>query len=588
MRLFLGIIIFWMSIFGYLLYFKKKTKLPYELLLPIIFSLIGILMFLSGILNIMVIATILICLTGIVLFIQKIIKKEFELKKLLNINFLIFLIVFIYISIVCSRMQILHYDNFSHWGLIVKSMFLENKLPNFENPLITFKTYQPGSACFIYYFGFISGKSEASMIIAQNYMLIGYLFSLFAFTNKKTKSKKNYILKALLIAFYIFILFGNVPFNELLVDTLIATISISTFAIMYHFKNNLKKAFIYNLPTLIFLFLVKNTGIVLVGFSCLGLIYLGYKNKQLKKGFIYALLTGIVVIAFFYIWSRHVSYVFGYSGLSSKHSLTPDNIISELKNKGLDNIIEFCKIYIKHFIDIVNNIPNKYMIGINIGIISMIVFFKKHRKHFTTCLIISNVIYFMYYAILGIMYLLSMPWKEAIILASFDRYMLTIIFIIIGIVLLFFINIVIKEKLISKKSVIISSGLIISILFITFKYYVNDYKLFIGDLNYEDSIAYKFDEILGTRYYKADDDTFFYVYVSDLTNNDYGYTYYLTNYKLNTINFEFIYNIEDFIPTKGNSFTEKLIVLKEDNLIYEYLKENKYELENGLYIKKEE
>lgn len=588
MRMIFGIILFWISIFGYLLFFKKKTKLPYELLLPIIFSVIGITMFLAGILNIMITMTLLICLTGIVLFIQKMIKKEFELKKLLNANFIIFLIVFMYISIVCSRMQLLHYDNFSHWGLIIKNMFLDNRLPNFENPLIMFKTYQPGSACFIYYFGFLAGKTEGSMIVAQNYMVIAYLFSLFAFTNKKTKNKNSYILKVLLIAFYIFILFGNVIFNELLVDTLISAMSISSFAIMYHFKDNLKKAYIYNLPILVFLFLVKNTGIVLVGFSCLGLIYLGYRNKQIKKGWIYAILTGIITVAFFYIWSKHVSYVYGYSSLSSKHSLTPNNIIGELRNKGFANIIEFCKIYMKHFIDIVNNVSNKYMIGINIVIVSMITLFKKHKKYFITCLVMSNIIYFIYYIVLGVMYLLSMPWEEAVILASFDRYMLTIIFIIIGLVLLFFFNIVIKEKIISKKSIIISSCLIISILFITFKYYVTDYKLFVGNLNYENSTAHKYDEILGTRYYKADTDTFFYVYVSDLTNNDYGYTIFLTRYKLNTLNFEFIYDIEDFVPTKGNSFKEKLIVLKEDKLIYEYLDENEYELENGLYIKKED
>ena len=40
MKMFIGIILFWISIFGYLLLFKKKMKLPYELILPIIFILI--------------------------------------------------------------------------------------------------------------------------------------------------------------------------------------------------------------------------------------------------------------------------------------------------------------------------------------------------------------------------------------------------------------------------------------------------------------------------------------------------------------------------------------------------------------------
>lgn len=590
MKMFIGIILFWLSIFGYLVFFKKKTKLPYELLLPIIFSILGIIMFLAGILNIMNEATILICLAGTAIFIYQLIKKRLKFKDLLNINFIIFLVVFIYISIIGSKMQILHYDNFSHWGLIIKNMFLDSSLPNFENAVIEFKNYQPGSACFIYYFGALTGKTEGSMIIAQNYLLISYFFSLFAFTkpDKKTKEKKNYILKILLLTFYSFMLFGNIKFNDLLVDTLIANMSICSFAIMYYFKDNLKKAFIYNLPILIFLFLIKNTGIVLVCFSCLGLVFLGFKNKEIKKGFLYAILTGIITIAFFYIWSKHVSYVYGSTGLSSKHSLSTSNIINQLSSKGTANILEFCKIYFNHFIDIFNNLPNKYMIGINIAIILMLIFYKKYRKHFTTCLIMSNVIYFMYYLILGIMYLFSMPWEEAICLASFDRYMLTIIFIIIGLVLIFFINAVIKENSISKQSIIISSCLIVTILFINFKYYISNYKLLIGDLDYETSTAYKFDKILETRYFNATDNNYYYIYAPKTSSGDLGYVHYVSKYKLNTNNIKVINNVSQIETEIDDTFKKNIIVIDEEDVIYKYIHENNYEKQGKIYIQKED
>lgn len=586
MKLFLGIILFWLSIFGYLLFLKKKTKLPYELLLPITFSVLGITMLLSGILNVMNPAALLICVGGIILFINNLIKKQIKFKELLNVNFIIFFIVFLYITIVGSRMQLLHYDNFTHWGLIIKNMFLNSRLPNFEDSIIEFKNYQPGSACFIYYLGFLTGKTEGSMIIGQNYLLIAYFFSLFTFTKKKRKDKKNYILKALLIAFYIFILFGNNDFNDLLVDTLIATMSICSFSILYHFNNNLKKAYIYNLPILIFLFLVKNTGIVLVCFSCLGLVYLGFKNKQIKKGFLYAILSGIITVGFFYIWSRHVSYVYGTAGLSSRHSLSTHNIINQLRYKGVENILKFCKIYLNHFINIFNNVPNKFMIGINVAIISMIILYKKNRKHFVTCLIMSNVIYFMYYFILGCMYLLSMPWEEALYLAAFDRYMLTIVFIIIGLVLIFFINIVIKEKNISKKSIILSTCFILSILFVSFKYYISSPKFLIGDLNYTSSTAYKYDKILETKNYVANYNDYYYIYVPHSIKKDSGYTFYLTKYKLNSTNFQFIYDISSFNTNPKNTYNEKFIILKEDKKIYNYLKKNGYQKQGKLFIKK--
>ena len=61
MKMYVGVVLFWMSIFGYLLIFKEKTKLPYVLLLPIVFSLIGIIIFIAGILNMMLEIALIVC-----------------------------------------------------------------------------------------------------------------------------------------------------------------------------------------------------------------------------------------------------------------------------------------------------------------------------------------------------------------------------------------------------------------------------------------------------------------------------------------------------------------------------------------------
>ena len=587
MRLFIGLILFWVSIFGYLLFFKKKTKIPYEFLLPIVCTLIGIVMFLAGILNMMREFSLLICLVGIILFIYKFVKKEIEFKKILNVNFIILLVIFLYLTIVCSQMQLLHYDNFSHWGLIIKNMFLDNNLPNFENSVMEFRNYQPGSACFIYYFAALVGKTEASMIIAQNYLLAAYLFSLLVFINSKFKDKKKIILNVLLIAMYVFMLCANIMFNDLLVDTLIAAMLICSFAILYYFKDDLKRAFIYNLPILIYLFLVKNIGIILVGFSCLGLLYIGYRNKNLKMGFVYALLSGVITVAFFYIWTKHVSYVYGSLSLYSKHSLSSQNIISELQMKGFDRILEFCGIYLKHFIDILNNIPNIYMIVINIVILLCMVIYKQYRKKFVFCLVLVDIIYLLYYAILGVMYLLSMPWSEAVYLAGFDRYMLTIIFVIIGLVFIFLVNVIMKEKKISTKSIVLTSSIIVMFVLLTFNYYISDYKVFVGDLGYEDSRAYKFDEKLGTNMFDAGEDEFYYIYAPVTSKNDSGYLHYLSRYKLNTNNILVVKDISVFDNDIDSNLNKNIIAFDEDEEIFKYIKDNNY-IENGNIFSKEE
>lgn len=587
MRLILGIILFWLSTFGYLILLKKKTKLPYELILPMIFTIIGILMFLAGILNIMKELSIIICVCGIVSFLYYLVKKEFKFKEILNFKFLIMFVLFLYLTIICSKLHLLHYDNFSHWGLIIKTMFIKNALPNFEDAVIEFKGYQPGSACFIYYFGLLTGKSEGSMIIAQNYLLIAYFFSLFAFTSENKDKRLNMLLQVLITSFYLFILFGNIAFNELLVDTLMSVIFIYSIVILFYFRDDLKKAFIYTLPISVYLFLVKNIGIVLVGFNCLGLLYLGIRNKEFKKSFVYALISGVTSVSFFFIWNKHVSYVYGSSSLYSKHSLSSSNILSELRSKGWSKIFEFCNIYFKHFIDVLNNMPNIYIIFINLFLLILILLYKNRRKDTLKVLIICDFIYLAYYGILGIMYLLSMPWDEILYLAGFDRYMFTIIFAIIGIVLIYFVSVVRTEDKTSKKSILLSIFLIIVSVGVSFKYNIYNYDLFLGNQNYEESYAYIYDQTLETEKFTANYDDFYYVYAPISSNNDNRYMTYLSKYKLNTVNRMVVKNISEIDDEIGDGYNKKIILIDYDNEIMNYINNHNYEkLNDRLYIKK--
>jgi len=584
MRLIFGVILFWLSNLGFLFFIKKRTKLPYELILPILFSIIGILMFLAGILNIMKEMAIIICLMGLFSLGWFIWKKEIKVEKKLYINMIIMLVVLIYITFICSEMRLLHYDNFTHWGLIVKNMFLRDGLPNFENSVIGFRTYQPGSACFIYYFGFLVGKNEGAMVIGQNYLLVAYFFSLLLFTDSKKQGNIiNYLLKVIVVVAYLFVMFGNIEFYNLLVDTLIAVMSVCCFVIFYYFRNDLKKAFIYTLPISIYLFLVKNTGIVLVGFNCLILLLLGIKNKKFKKSFLYALLTGVITVSFFYIWSKHVTYAYGVNSLYSKHSLSAYNIVAELRNKGMDGIFDFCVLYLEHFIDLFNNLPNQFMIVINLLLLLSIFIYKKNRKELVSTLVLCDVIYLMYYVILGGMYLLSMPWDEASYLAGFNRYMLTIVFVVIGIVLIKLFD-VIKQYKSKRKSVSFCLVVIILCLGYNFVYGIDSYALLYGKQNYEQTTAYVFDEILNDDMYVASSNDFYYIYAPDTSKGDSGYLKNLSKYKLNTEKVLVVTDVSQ-IDENDTYYNEKVIVLDEDKKILKYLKNNDYKEESDIYIK---
>ena len=53
-----------------------------------------------------------------------------EGKNKVNI---IVIILFILITIISCNLHLIHYDNYSHWGLIVRVLFDFDRLPNFEN-----------------------------------------------------------------------------------------------------------------------------------------------------------------------------------------------------------------------------------------------------------------------------------------------------------------------------------------------------------------------------------------------------------------------------------------------------------------------
>ncbi len=559
MRLLLGTIIFWLTILGIKKLIEDKFKIEKSFTLALSFTVIGIIMFLAGILNLMQLTAILLVLVGVGYAIYSTYKEKPTLKsikkKILKPSVIIPIIIFGYITIIGVGMHLTHYDNFSHWGLIIKNMFLDNALPNFEDTMIMFKGYQPGSACFIYFYGLLAGKTEGAMIIAQNYLIFSYLTVLFGYIKENNKILKN----ILITIFYIFIMTVSIKFNDLLVDSLIATMTISSLAILYYYRKDLKKGFMYSLPISIFLLLVKNTGLILAGINCLYMLYIAFKNKELKKGFKYVIITGLILLAFLLLWQSHVKLVYGELALNSKHSLSTENIILSLRTKGWSNIFFFIKSYFFHLFTLKDNVTNIYILIIN-AILFAFMFSEKSKKERKRILLLIgavDLIYLGYYAILGVMYLLSMPWEEAIIFASYERYMTTISIIIIGII--FFYLLAYKED--KHKFKITSFAIIILMLSSTY-FFQSNVRGLLGNDDYKGSLVEKYDNILNE--YKIDTNKMYYIY-SPSSKNDFSYLYHMSVYKLNTENVEMVYSEEE-LPTDKNGV---VIFIDEDKTAIE-------------------
>ena len=76
-------------------------------------------------------------------------KHHFTAESFLPLLYLIlFSLIFFFFLF---EKKLLEYDNFSHWGLIVKILFQKNRFPNFmEENYLMFQEYPLGSATYIY------------------------------------------------------------------------------------------------------------------------------------------------------------------------------------------------------------------------------------------------------------------------------------------------------------------------------------------------------------------------------------------------------------------------------------------------------
>lgn len=565
MQLIIGTILFWIVILGYMKILDKKYGIEKLFLLPITFSSLGIIVFIAGILNMIPLVTILLILIGIILFGYYTYKEKPTIKDLKeNIkkpSVFIPIIIFTYITLVGMNMHLTHYDNFSHWGLIIKNMFLEGSLPNFEDTVIFFKGYQPGSACFTYFYGFLTGKQEASMIVAQNYLTFAFLIPLFNFIKSNTKVLKN----ILITIFYIFIMTVSIRFNDLLVDAMVSTMAISSLAILTHYKKDIKKGFLYSLPISIFVFLVKNTGFLIVAFNCIYLLYLAKQNKKLKKGLKYAAITLLTVTAFLLIWQSHVKLVFGDMSLYSKHSLSTDNVILSLRTKGWDKLLLLTKNYILHLFTLKDNISNVYILIIN-ALLFMFYFFEKDKKEKKNVLLLTitvDILYLVYWGVIGVMYLTSMPFSEAIDFSGYERYMTAAIIIIIGIVFFYILGYKNNNK--NIKFITISSILLmLSTIFIL----PGSFKSLIGNDSYKGSKVNRYDIIL-KDYKDFEKNKSYYVYES-FPKKDYNFLSYLSKYKLNSNNVKVIREKEDLREVQKGT----IIFFEEDKELIKEFKDN--------------
>lgn len=412
--------------------FLKERKVKSEFLLPIIFSAIGVLMFFAGILNVLVISAYSIFFIGVFLAVKSLITKS-PIKSLITCGTVTMAITLIFLFVFTYGNKFTHYDNFSHWGIVLKQIILTDSFPNFDDVNIMFQSYPTGSAGLIYYFTKITGiRSEWFCIFTQQIITVSMLCSVFVFFD--SRKKINYVLGFPLV---LLILFVNAEYSithDLLVDTLLPLIAVAAISICIYYREDIKSCTLYVLPIICFLMAVKNSGILFVMLIIAYYIYRYAKLYGIKRIFqkneLMFLISPFITLL---LWNRHTKYVFE-QGLTAKHSLSAEYYNEVLGNKTPEIISRISKTFLGRVI----NYENTFWLVVLVLLICFVLFkFLKIKSAVVSETILISVIFYVCWQ-LGTysMYLLSMPNEEALNLDGYYRYHQTALIFICGLMLI--------------------------------------------------------------------------------------------------------------------------------------------------------
>ena len=355
------------------LYFYLKYDKRIEELIPITIFVYILILYLMGLFNILKIGfyiNIVIVIIFLVLMLYQTRKKLFKIKKIFTPAFIFWILLFVFSYYFYKDRMLIEWDEFTHWGDVVKMMFNENILSTNINSMSVAKSYPPILSLFQYFVQLINGTyNEGFLFIAYQI----FAFSLFMPFIKNITWRE---LDKLLIVLVIMLLSPLVIFvnfyQSIYVDAILGMMFAFSIANIYIVKNYDKFNLLKISISLFILTLLKDVG-VLFSLICWGLIvydlFINEKNYKILKKinkynikcFFKKMLPSIIfisVILFAYI-SWKINVIINIE-ISSSSVVSYTSIIKALLNQETSYLNNVILNYIGTFSNI--QMINKYNI----------------------------------------------------------------------------------------------------------------------------------------------------------------------------------------------------------------------------------
>ncbi|WP_125766374.1 glycosyltransferase family 39 protein [Lapidilactobacillus wuchangensis] len=325
---------------------------------------------------------------------------------------------------------LIHYDNYSHWALIAKFLLFSGHLPTAADSLISFTAYPPATALFITAFSKWVGFSDGALLVGQFLLIWASLYALFAVLRDRTRALNGFILCFAIAVINIFNI--AIRMNNLLVDFVLPVVTAAAIATIYAERAQIYRQYFSGSVFMSVLLLTKNSGTMYVIMIACYLGYLtitqprGQRLRQKLAHFLATLLSlGLSYLPFLW-WSWHVKTTFTKV---AKHQISRQAYQQQLSHESRSVILKIVHQFCQQVFSL-DSLSTQGVILINLLlliswlIIRIIIHQKNNLGQVLLALDLSFILY--YFSVLA-MYLVSMPYAEAIKLDGSERYLASMV-----------------------------------------------------------------------------------------------------------------------------------------------------------------
>lgn len=449
-------------------------------------------------------------------------KNKFFIKKyILTKGLFLFTFLFISLTFIHQGRLLSSWDEFSHWGDVVKAMFTIDDFSTSPLSMSTFQSYPPAMSLF-QYFCLKLGNNFIESQLFITYQLVGICLFLPFLSN--IKKNKNLIISLLLLLIMPMIIF-NTYYVTIYIDAILG-LFFGYIILSIIYNEDYDMYFYINIVLSLFiLILLKDVGLFLAIISIVSLLVdlllvkkkISFTKKFFNenKKYLFLIFSSIIAIIIAKLsWNLNINY--NGANISFANKISLKNIVDLFMFKNLG----YRESVVKNFISALYN-KNIIASFINIDTIRLTIIFAltfllalKNNKNSHKYIYTIFAGFLIYVIGLLIIYCFKFSEYEAINLASYNRYM-SIYFVAI-----FFIACVILIN--NQKH--LTSILLIVLLFVPY------FNIFTIRNSVDDSIAIRKNYDVATTKIKNNTENNDKIYV--ISQNTTGFDYWVIRFSV--------------------------------------------------------